>query len=481
MPLPKMGIENKNIKTSFVVIGDIIAISLSYGIAHLIRFGKLGGFSEIFPSSFFILLVLGYVVVFYFFDLYSFPLRFRRITMAIRIALATGLAAAVVLLLKYIFFLIPIGRGILLIANLLIIILVLGTRYVALILFKFLIQSSPVIVVGKGKAALEISQVIKAFPDEFRLIGYLDTRAEEPKANPNDAAADVIGAVCDIREVIHKHNVKIVILSDLGVPNERLAQDLLRAQLESVEMISFTDFYQKWTGKIPVDYIDEENWFLKTKGFNIVNNMVNQRLKRLADILISGAALILSLPLWPVIAFAIRIDSKGPVFYTQTRVGRKELPFSLFKFRSMIEGAEDDEPIWAQEGDKRITCIGRVLRRLHLDEIPQLWNILRGEMGLVGPRPERPEFVETLKKEIPYYSLRHFIKPGLTGWAQINYPYAASLLDSKEKLEYDLFYIAHRNLLMDAKILARTGRYLLFGRPENSKIQDEHADLCEKQ
>ncbi|GAG01180.1 unnamed protein product, partial [marine sediment metagenome] len=205
---------------------------------------------------------------------------------------------------------------------------------------------------------------------------------------------------------------------------------------------------------------------LKEKGFEHSTNILVLKLKRLIDIIISSIILLISLPLWPIISLLIKTNSRGPVFYTQKRVGKNESLFSLHKFRSMIDKAEEDEPVWADENDKRITLVGKILRKLHLDELPQFWNVIKGEMSLVGPRPERPEFVEELKKKIPYYSLRHFMKPGITGWAQVNYPYASSLKDSREKMEYDLYYVYHMNLLFDVRIFLRTAQKILLGKKE---------------
>jgi lipopolysaccharide/colanic/teichoic acid biosynthesis glycosyltransferase len=186
--------------------------------------------------------------------------------------------------------------------------------------------------------------------------------------------------------------------------------------------------------------------------------------KRLIDIIISSFILTLSLPLWPIIALLIKMNSRGPIFYIQKRVGKNESLFSLYKFRSMIDKAEENEALWADKNDKRITFVGKILRRLHLDELPQFWNVIRGEMSLVGPRPERPEFVEDLEKKIPYYSLRHFMEPGVTGWAQVNFPYASSIEDSHEKLEYDLYYVSHMNMLFDVQVLLKTAQKILLGK-----------------
>jgi lipopolysaccharide/colanic/teichoic acid biosynthesis glycosyltransferase len=185
--------------------------------------------------------------------------------------------------------------------------------------------------------------------------------------------------------------------------------------------------------------------------------------KRVLDLVAVVGVLIISLPLWPLIALAIKIDSKGPVFYVQKRVGKDERVFSLIKFRSMIENAEEHGAVWAGEDDRRITRAGKVLRSCHLDELPQLINVIKGEMSLVGPRPERPEFVEELKELIPDFGRRHEVKPGLTGWAQVNFPYASSPEDSRKKLEYDLYYLRKRNILFDMKILLKTVRKLFSG------------------
>jgi lipopolysaccharide/colanic/teichoic acid biosynthesis glycosyltransferase len=184
-------------------------------------------------------------------------------------------------------------------------------------------------------------------------------------------------------------------------------------------------------------------------------------MKRVFDFVNASLMLIISLPLWPFIALGVKIDSKGPVFYVQKRVGKDGRIFSLFKFRSMIKNAEENGPVWSGENDTRITHAGEVLRKCHLDELPQLLNVIKGDMSLVGPRPERPEFIEQIKKTVPGFNARHQVKPGITGWAQVNFPYAASLEDSKKKLEYDLYYIRQRNFLFDIKILIQTVRKLL--------------------
>jgi len=220
-------------------------------------------------------------------------------------------------------------------------------------------------------------------------------------------------------------------------------------------------FYERVTGRVSLNMIRPSWLIFNGRG----------RQTRLAAITRSGvhrliafAGVALSLPLVILTAILIKIDSRGPVFYKQERVGKNGRPFVLTKFRSMELDAEKSGPVWANKGDDRVTRVGRIIRKTRVDEIPQFWNILRGEMNFVGPRPERPYFVAQLAQEIPYYEQRHLIAPGLTGWAQINYPYGASTEDARQKLQYDLFYIKNHSLLLDAIILFETIKIILFGR-----------------
>ena len=223
----------------------------------------------------------------------------------------------------------------------------------------------------------------------------------------------------------------------------------------------FPSFYEKILEKIPVTSISKV-WFFE--NLKEGEKKIYDKFKRVFDLIFATAILILTLPFWPLIALAIKIEDGGPVFYKQDRVGKNKKIFKLIKFRSMIKEAEKEGPKWAEIEDQRVTRVGKFLRRFHLDEIPQMINVIKGDISLVGPRPERPEFVERLEKEIPYYNLRHIIKPGFTGWAQIKFRYARSIEDSLEKFQYDLFYIKNRSLFLDLKILLKT--FQLFFKKE---------------
>jgi exopolysaccharide biosynthesis polyprenyl glycosylphosphotransferase len=234
---------------------------------------------------------------------------------------------------------------------------------------------------------------------------------------------------------------------------------LLDCKLRGLRVLSGTDFQERNLGRIDLDTLTHEA-FLTADGF--AATLLFDHIKRISDIAISLAMLALTLPLMLITALAIKADSVGPVFYGQSRIGAFGRPFIVFKFRSMSADAEaGGKPKWAQKQDPRITRVGRFIRATRIDELPQLINIIRGEMSLVGPRPERPHFVDQLSKVISFYGQRSYVKPGLTGWAQVNYPYGASIEDAREKLAYDLYYVKHRSFWLDLRILIATIRVVL--------------------
>ena len=239
--------------------------------------------------------------------------------------------------------------------------------------------------------------------------------------------------------------------------------DLLECRTRGINVTDFLTFWERETGRIDLDAV-EPRWLVYSGGFRS-SLAPPDFAARLLDIWVSLLGLAITLPLMPIIALLIRIDSSGPIFYRQERIGKDDIPFQILKFRSMCENAEaDDEPQWAQVADERVTRVGKILRLMRIDELPQLMNVLKGEMSLVGPRPERPTFVRDFGQQIPFYNVRHLVRPGITGWAQINYEYTASLGDTKRKLEYDLFYVKNQNFFLDLAIVLQTLRIVLWQR-----------------
>lgn len=263
-----------------------------------------------------------------------------------------------------------------------------------------------------------------------------------------------------IKDLIKRFSVDTIVAAEDIADNKMLARVFFDVLPLGVRFINFPNFYEMITGKIPVFRINEL-WFLE--NFVRVKNAWYERVKRVLDLVLAAALCVPFFILTPLIAGCIALDSRGPIFYRQKRVGKGGVSIEIIKFRSMIADAETGKALWADENDPRVTRVGTILRKTRLDELPQLINVLRGEMSFIGPRPERPEFVARLEKEIPFYQMRHLVTPGLTGWAQINFPYGASVTDAMEKLQYDFYYIKHRSLALDISILLRTIVVVLSG------------------
>lgn len=241
-----------------------------------------------------------------------------------------------------------------------------------------------------------------------------------------------------------------------------LARVLTRLRFSGIQVYSLLDFCMQASEELPLEVLNEA-WLCVADGFELLQARLFRHMKRLSDIFLAALGLLLALPLMAIAAIAIWLDSPGPILYRQRRVGWMGRPFELLKFRSMhAEAEQEGKPQWAALDDPRITVVGKILRKTHFDEVPQMLNILRGEMSFVGPRPERPEFVSLLNESINFYHLRHYVLPGITGWAQVNYPYGASLEDTRRKLQYDLYYVCKASPLLDLRTLLRTTRVVLF-------------------
>lgn len=289
------------------------------------------------------------------------------------------------------------------------------------------------------------------------IVGYVGEPAPEEVPEPR------LGPSFMALEAAQKtHATMIVLLPDAPIDSQ-IAHELLEAKLHGVMVVDMRSFYEHVAQRLPLSQLTDE-WLLQTEGFSLNTRGSLRRLKRALDVMLASVLLILAFPFMLVAALLIKLESPGPVIYRQDRVGLHEKEFTVYKFRSMRQDAEKDGAVWATENDNRITRIGKFIRKTRIDELPQLWNVIKGDMSFIGPRPERMEFVRKLKKNIPYYGLRHTVKPGLTGWAQVCYPYGASEEDARHKLEYDLYYIKNISILMDFRILFKTLGVVLFPR-----------------
>ncbi len=273
---------------------------------------------------------------------------------------------------------------------------------------------------------------------------------------------DIIGDWTQLDGTLRDSWSTIVVAVEESAPSV-LLERLMYARFHHVKIRDLIQFYEDIWHKVPLYYLGSR-WFLFTEGFHLLGNPVRLRLKRLMDVLVSAGLLLLTWPLMLITWLLVRLDSPGPAIYKQVRTGKDGQDFVIYKFRSMRVDAEKQGAQWAAHNDSRVTRMGNFIRKTRIDELPQLFNILNGSMSFVGPRPERPEFNVGLSGQLPFYNMRHLVHPGLTGWAQILYPYGASVEDAKQKLQYDLYYIKNYSLWMDISVILKTVQVVLFGR-----------------
>jgi exopolysaccharide biosynthesis polyprenyl glycosylphosphotransferase len=318
------------------------------------------------------------------------------------------------------------------------------------------------LLVGGGETGKIIMQIVKeVWPPPYYMVGIIDDDPQKVGQQIGDLS--VLAGSDKLLEIIHEQSISDLIVAISGEMRPTMFQALLNAQELGLEITRMPVAYEEILGRVPIRYL-EADWMLRSFVDHTRVSRMFDLLKRLVDIAGAVVGIGIMSALFPFIALSIVIDSGFPIFYSQKRSGRGGQPYNIIKFRTMRQNAEaDGSPQWAEENDKRATRVGHFLRKTHLDELPQFINVLRGEMSLVGPRAERPELVSWFEEHVPFYRARLLVKPGISGWAQVNYGYAATVEETIVKLEYDLYYIKHRNLLMDIIIMLRTPT-TVFGR-----------------
>jgi sugar transferase (PEP-CTERM system associated) len=400
----------------------------------------------------------------YYNDLYDLKITDSFKELGVRLFQALGFAA---IFLGFFYILFPnaiIGTGIFFISICFAILLIVSWRLGYSLILNRGLFNQKIILLGSGELVKNIKEEISERKD----CGYtltLEVPEDISDVDLTDLACTPI--VCKNKceglcEMAHTLGIQKVIV---GFRERRTifpTRELLRCRVDGIDVIDGNKFYENLTGKLTVESLNPSG-LIFSGGFQ--KTFLRRFLKRSVDSILSVFMLIVCSPLIVITAVLIKIDSKGPVFFSQERVGEKDKVYRVHKFRSMIVDAEKQSgPVWAQSDDDRITRIGKIIRRLRIDEVPQLYNVLKGEMSFVGPRPERAYFIKQLEDLIPYYTIRHTVKPGITGWAQVCYGYGASVEDAVEKLNYDLFYIKNMTMLMDIMIVLRTIKIVLFSK-----------------
>ena len=444
------------IRTLVLLLGEALIVWTSFLVAALVVYQEDSyielyynhGFSKIFVLTAVVLLCS------HWFDLYDTARLNTRGELYFRLLMVPGLLAFVmagISLFRPDFLL---GNGSTPLGLLIVALALFGWRlgYGWLVQLPILVER--VYVVGTGERAQRLVQGLRQNPEIGVEIASWTGKLEGAVTREAVAA--------HLMDVVKKQKVHRVIVA---VPDRRGTtpmKELLELRMQGVKIEEAASWLEKISGKIEVENL-YPSWLVFNEGFR--RSAVFVLVRRVLSIIISLIGLLLALPLLPFVALAVRLDSEGPVFYTQTRVGKRGRLFKVVKFRTMRQDAESSSGAqWAADNDPRITRVGRFLRMSRLDEIPQLWCVLKGDMAFVGPRPERPEFIEGLSKEIPYYGVRHMVRPGVTGWAHIKYKYGSTIEDAREKLQYDLYYIKHASIGLDLLIMFQTVKIVILGR-----------------
>ncbi|MHB1674819.1 MAG: TIGR03013 family XrtA/PEP-CTERM system glycosyltransferase [Acidobacteriaceae bacterium] len=405
-----------------------------------------------------ILKILGIVaftlLLSYYFDLYEPQRVSLRWEIYFRLLLVLSALSFCLAVLLYFFPAINIGPNVLVAGVALLVVVFLIWRWVYEWIIGLPMFRERVYVLGGGEQAEAIVKILRTRRDAGMEV--VERERTEAFNGPQERFAADLRAFDTPKLLIDR---VIVAMEDRR--GSMPLRELLALRLRGVTIEDASSLIERLSGKMPLAGLNPSS-LIFTEGFNVKQSLrVSQRL---ISIVVSSIGLAVCLPLVPFIVLAMHFCSPGPIFFCQTRVGRKGRPFSIYKFRTMRVDAEANGAVWATKNDSRITSLGRFMRKTRLDEIPQLWNVLRGDMAFVGPRPERPEFVQWLAKEIPFYELRHMVRPGITGWAQVRYQYGASLEETKQKLEYDLYYIKYRSVGIDLLIIFETIKTILLRR-----------------
>lgn len=439
-----------------LILGSVVAgafIRLGWGVLELIEYENL------LPKG--VLIAIVCQANLYLADLYDLRLVSDRRELFVR-ALRSLAATSMILAGMYYWF--PdliIGRGVFAISALLVIGVVLGWRAAFEWVARRVAPRERLLLVGTSAGAVRLARELFERKDfGVEIVGFIDPdarRVGEPVINPG-----VVGTIEDIPAIVRARSVDRVVVSLADARGKLPMDKLLEMKLDGVTFEHLASVYEEYTGKIAVENL-RPSWLIFSSGFR--KSRALNVTKRLLDVAAAAIGLVLASPLMLATAIVVRLTSNGPALYHQLRVGQHGRVFMLHKFRSMQPDAESGTgAVWATSDDVRVTPLGRFLRRSRLDELPQLWNVLRGDMSFVGPRPERPEFVKSLAVDIPFYGQRHVVRPGLTGWAQVRYTYGASVEDALEKLQYDLFYIKNLSITLDLFILLKTIKTVVMQR-----------------
>jgi len=448
-----------------LLLGDTILIIFSIYLCLAIRTIILGQFYvDVFPIPFFaidsILSLVIYIFVFYIIDIYNFEGKFITIEFMIRLAIAIIIANSIIAAGVYVLGLWSYSRIALLTNSFFV--------FSFMFLWRFLYENTfqsrnvprRILIIGAGYTGRVLYNIMEGKKD-FKLVGYLDDDKE--KRGATIGSSPVLGATNLLSSIVKEKSVDEVVVAITHGTTPELFRMIMNEKFNGVEILDMPAFYENITDKIPIYHISDR-WLGYSDFSGIRKNIYNTKIKGVLDKIIAVFGVVLSFPLMLVAIIAIKIDSKGSVLFKQERVGENAKIFIALKLRTMDCGKEDERALAGYKKDPRVTKVGKIIRFFRIDEIPQLWNVIRGDMSIIGPRLLIKEEVREFSENVPYFYLRHSVKPGITGWAQVHYKHGKEINDATEKLQYDLFYIKNLSPVLDLHILLKTVKVVLFGR-----------------
>jgi sugar transferase (PEP-CTERM system associated) len=398
----------------------------------------------------------------YLLDLYNFRLSQTWGEMLFALAIAIGIVCIGIGLLSYAIPKFGLGGKMYYLSILIASFCLLTWRFLFEIYITRLAPRENILIVGTGDVARKVGEEVRLRERlGFYLVGFINSPPNKNNSTAVDAR-DILGDPAQMDRIIEQQGVNRIVVAITERRGEYPVKEMLALRVKGCEVVEWPGFFEKLSGRIPIDSL-APSFFIFNEGFR--KSRILLLIRRVVSAMAAAISLVLLLPAFLVVAIFIKLDSSGPVIYSQIRVGQKNKQIRVYKFRSMRNDAEKNgDAVWAVENDPRITRVGKFLRKTRIDELPQLFNVMTGELDFVGPRPERPEFVEKLQSLIPYYALRHTVKPGITGWAQVMFHYGSTIDESKEKLQYDLFYIKNMTVKLDLLVLFHTFKIVILGR-----------------
>ncbi|MFQ5964055.1 MAG: sugar transferase [Candidatus Scalinduaceae bacterium] len=446
-------------KISIHMLGDALLIIASFYLSYAVRTGEIVNvFSTYTGAS--VLSLFFFLFTFYIADIYIYEGRFNSVNFIFRFVITIIVANCLIAATFYVFHKWKYSRSIFLLNGLFVFFYCLSWRFIIEKYFKYKKSHSNILIMGANRAGETLHSILEENED-FKVVGFLDDDAKKRGVVIGSSA--VIGDTGHLLSLLKDKSIEKVVVATNHMASSALLNELMNTKFNGVKIYDMPSFYEHIAGKIPISYINH-SWLCYSNFYDIISNLYNLKIKKVLDKIVAILIITITSPVMILSMLAIKLNSKGPIFFIQERVGKSKKIINIVKLRTMKFGMEEARGLAGFRNDPRITKVGKILRFFRIDEIPQLWNVIKGDMSIIGPRSLMKEEVSRFSGKIPFFSFRQFVKPGITGWAQVNYKHGTNTEDAIEKLQYDLFYIKNLSPILDLHIFLKTVKVMLFGK-----------------